>query len=102
MLTITRGLSAAFLLIGGLHVLLTIYVIRENIRLRYELQCAGEQRKRLRNAARKQADEADAAIAVVQAELAAMTADRDKYRKIAYGIDAERIRLVKEKAAAAR
>ena len=58
--------------------------------LREEEQRGWEKRQKVRR-------DAEEEIKQVRAELAATRADRDKYRKIAYGMDRARRRLVEEK-----
>ena len=72
-------------------ILVLLWRIRVLTRLRREEeQRSWEMRQEVRKAAEKEGKKA-------RAELAAMRADRDKYRKIAYGMDRARLRLVEEK-----
>ena len=72
-------------------ILVLLWRIRVLTRLRREEeQRSWEMRQEVRKAAEKEVKKA-------RAELAAMRADRDKYRKIAYGMDRARLRLVEEK-----
>ena len=72
-------------------ILVLLWRIRTLTRLlREEEQRGWEKRQVDRRAAEKEAKQ-------LRAELAAMRADRDKYRKIAYGMDKARLRLVDEK-----
>lgn len=72
-------------------ILVLLWRIRTLTRLRREEeQRSWEKRQEVRRAAEKE-------VKKLRTELAAMRAERDKYRKIAYGMDRARLRLVEEK-----
>ena len=74
----------------ALILVLTLRILHLQRLLREEEQRGWEKRQKDRRAAEEE-------VKKLRAELNTIRAERDKYRKIAYGIDKARLRLVDEK-----